>query len=81
MSTAEAEHVALVSATQEALWLWLQSESMNETTVIFKDNKSAISIYEISTTKYVSINKHQLEVTKGSVNVVFLHPLTWLPMY
>ena len=82
LSTAEAEYVALASATQEALWLnqllaEINYESSDEPMVIYEDNQSAIAMAKApqfhGRTKHVSIKYHFIrdEMLKGSVDVIY----------
>ena len=68
LSTAEAEYVALSTATQEAVWLRKLLESFGETqdkaTVVMEDNQGAICIAknpaEHSRTKHIDIRYHYI---------------------
>lgn len=81
LSTAEAEYVALSSATQEAVWLrQLISElvaSSDEPTVIYEDNQSAIAISKNpkyhGRTKHIDIKFHYVrdQVAHKSVKLMY----------
>ena len=82
LSTAEAEYVALASATQEALWIRqlmteLKGQPPEKSTLIFKDNQSAIAMTKNpqyhGRSKHVSIKFHFIrdQVSKGSVQVIY----------
>ena len=79
LSTAEAEYVALASATQEALWIrQLMTELTPEkATLIFEDNQSAIAMTKNpqyhGRSKHVSIKFHFIrdQVSKGFVQVIY----------
>ena len=79
LSTAEAEYVALASATQEATWMsrltaGLENRS-EEPIVLFEDNQSAISMTKNpqfhGRSKHISIKYHFIrdQVEKGIVNL------------
>ena len=82
LSTAEAEYVALASATQEALWIRqlmteLKGQPPETGTLIFEDNQSAIAMTKNpqyhGRSKHVSIKFHFIrdQVSKGSVQVIY----------
>ena len=79
LSTAEAEYVALSTATQEATWMRKLLEDLHaeqiEPTVIYADNQPAISIAQNpqyhSKTKHIDI-KHHFVWEKVSDNTIKL---------
>ena len=82
LSTAEAEYIALASATQEALWMRrLSAELIGRppagATTIFEDNQSAISMTKNpqfhGRSKHISIKYHFVrdQVTDGTIKVEY----------
>ena len=82
LSTAEAEYVALASATQEALWIRqlmteLKGQPPEKATLIFEDNQSVIAMTKNpqyhGRSKHMSIKFHFIrdQVSKGSVQVIY----------
>ena len=81
LSTAEAEYIALASATQESLWLQqlladLKKESV-KSMVIFEDNQSAISMAKNpqfhGRSKHIAIKYHFIreQVSSGKVELKY----------
>ncbi len=81
LSTAEAEYIALSSATQEAMWLRqliseLRSEP-TEATVIYEDNQSAISMSKNAQfhgrAKHIDIRHHFIreQVSAGTIELKY----------
>lgn len=68
LSTAEAEHVTLSTATQEAVWLRKLlkdfGEAQDQATVVMEDNQGAICIaknpVEHLRTKHIDIHYHYI---------------------
>lgn len=83
LSTAEAEYMAMASATQEALWLrQLQEElgqGLDSALVIYSDNQSAIRLASTDCykpkTKHIDIRLHFLRenILKGKVKFLFIN--------
>ena len=81
LSTAEAEYIALASATQESVWLQELLSSMKETIVkpatIFEDNKSAICLAKNpqyhGRAKHIDIKHHFIRqrVQDGDIKLEF----------
>lgn len=81
LSTAEAEYVALSSATQEAVWLkQLLSElqiEQSKPTVIYEDNQSAISMAQNAQfherMKHIDIRHHFVreKVNDGTIELKY----------
>ena len=81
LSTAEAEYVALASATQEAVWLCdllnCLNESVSKPVVIHSDSQSAIAMTKNpqfhGRAKHIEIKYHYAreEVEKGTVNLKY----------
>ena len=81
LSTAEAEYVALATASQEAIWLQqlmgdLLNESIRETTIL-EDNQSAICLAKNQSihgrTKHIDIKYHFIRdaVEAGKIKLVY----------
>ena len=83
LSTAEAEYIALSSATQEVMWLrqlfssLLKDYKLSESTTIYEDNQSAICMARNNQShgrsKHVDIKYHFVreQVEKQTINVVY----------
>ena len=81
LSTAEAEYVALSSATQEAVWLRKLATDLGdppqEPTTVYEDNQSAIAMSKNpqfhGRAKHIDIKHHYVreQVNSGSVKLVY----------
>ena len=81
LSTAEAEYVAMSTATQEAIWLRqliAEITSSEETPIlVYEDNQSAIAIARNpqfhGRTKHIDIRHHYVreEISKGTVTIQY----------
>ena len=82
LSTAEAEYMALASATQEAIWMKqlimdLCAEILKKPVLIYEDNKSAICITKNhqyhGRSKHIDIKFHftRDQVSSGNIEVVY----------
>ena len=82
LSTAEAEYIALASATQEALWMRqliteLGIDTLSEAITMFEDNQSAICMTKNpqfhGRSKHISIKYHFVrdQVREGTVNLKY----------